>query len=166
MATHWGARLFQWPHDERINDHLFRHWSGESISLLEIGKQDDAAFLDQVASSHGPFDLGIDDGPHAHSDQMTTVVTTIPHLEEGDVYGVDDLFSSDSKDAFHGATGLVSHFADHLKSLVDGLKGWFWRQDFSRYSAGIGRIISSLNIHPTLAILIEHHLSAPVGAAG
>ncbi|MEA5440934.1 class I SAM-dependent methyltransferase [Cyanobium gracile] len=140
--------------------HNRRH-AGSGI-IVEIGSQDDAAFLEQVALKHGPFDIVIDDGSHIHSHQKTTFDTLFPHLKDGGIYACEDLCSSYWKDEFNGGPGVSTTFAEFLKSLIDELNGWFWKQDFGLESTGIGRSTASLKFYPALAILTKHHLSPPV----
>lgn len=138
-----------------------RSHTGPGIHV-EIGSQNDPAFLEQVALRHGPFDIVIDDGSHVHSHQKTTFVTLFPHLKDGGIYACEDLCSSYWKEEFNGGPGVSSTFAEFLKTLVDELNGWFWKHDFDQESGGFGRNISSLNFYPALAVLTKHHLSPPV----
>ncbi len=138
-----------------------RRHAGPGISV-EIGSQDNAAFLEQVAKKHGPFDIIIDDGSHIHAHQKTAFDTLFPHLKDGGVYACEDLCTSYWKAEFNGGPSVSSTFAEYLKTLIDELNGWFWKQDFSQASAGIGRNTASLSFYPALAILTKHHLSPPV----
>jgi hypothetical protein len=137
---------------------------------VEIGSQDDAAFLEEVARKHGPFDIIIDDGSHIHAHQKITFDTLFSHLKDGGIYACEDLCSSYWQEEFGGGPGVSGTFAEFLKSVIDEMNGWFWKPGFSEELDSLGRNTASLNIYPALAILTKRQLSPPVvlhvGAAG
>ena len=73
-------------------DELARTGAGRHV--VEIGDQEDPAFLSSVAERHGPFDIVIDDGGHTMRQQIRSVETLFPLLAEGGVYIVEDCHTS------------------------------------------------------------------------
>ncbi|MCZ7935276.1 class I SAM-dependent methyltransferase [Agrobacterium leguminum] len=66
--------------------------SPENGIFVEIGSQDEGAFLQTVIADYGPFDLIIDDGSHIASHQIASFNALFPTgLKDGGVYFVEDL---------------------------------------------------------------------------
>ena len=61
---------------------------------VEIGDQEDPEFLRRVAERHGPFDVIIDDGGHRMRQQIVSVETLFPLLNDGGTYLVEDCHTS------------------------------------------------------------------------
>lgn len=57
-----------------------------------IGNQGDAAFLESVHKTHGPFDIVIDDGSHCWDHQITAF--NILYSKTADLYCVEDTHTS------------------------------------------------------------------------
>ena len=68
--------------------------TGAGRHVVEIGDQEDPAFLSSVAERHGPFDIVIDDGGHTMRQQIRSVETLFPLLADGGVYIVEDCHTS------------------------------------------------------------------------
>ena len=66
---------------------------GPRVSI-EIGDQSDHEFLRQIAKSHGPFDVIVDDGGHKMHQQKISFVELWAHLSDGGLYIVEDTHSS------------------------------------------------------------------------
>jgi hypothetical protein len=61
---------------------------------VEMGDQEDPEFLGGVADRHGPFDVVIDDGGHRMRQQIVSVETLFPDLNDGGTYIVEDSHTS------------------------------------------------------------------------
>ena len=82
-----------------------------------------------------------------------------------DDVGIDDAIgigSGGSRQRWRCCLGRSCSITAILNTLVDGLHGWFWKQNFSKQMAAVGRNTSSLNLYPSQAILINDHLSPAV----
>ncbi len=63
------------------------------IKILQ-GDQNDPAFLNDLASRWGPFDIIIDDGSHVSEHVITSYNALFPHVSENGIYVIEDLFFS------------------------------------------------------------------------
>lgn len=61
---------------------------------VEVGDQQDPEFLLRVAEKHGPFDIVIDDGGHTMRQQIVSVETLFPLLNDGGTYVIEDCHTS------------------------------------------------------------------------
>ena len=93
----------------------------ERITILQ-GDQGDRGFLRELATSHGPFDIVIDDGSHRSDHIIASFEALFPHVRDGGVYVVEDLqtaywekFGGSSKPNTPGTSMTL------LKRLSDGL---------------------------------------------
>jgi SAM-dependent methyltransferase len=141
-----------------VNPDCRRH-AGGNVSV-EIGDQGDPAFLERIAREHGPFDVVIDDGSHAHAHQLTSFRTLFPHIRDGGVYACEDLCSSYWQDDYGGGVGVPGTYVEFLKSLIDEINGWYWREGFADDTGSIGRHLEGVHFHPAL-VVIEKRLIAP-----
>ncbi len=94
---------------------------------IVIGDQGDSTFLEELAASHGPFDIVIDDGSHISSHQITSFETLFPHVKDGGVYVCEDLHTSYWPD-WGGGLGRDDTFIAYLKRIIDRIH--------ARYHAG------------------------------
>lgn len=79
-------------------DLKLRYWirqqpSPDGVIYLE-GDQRDTQRLEEIARSHGPFDVIIDDGSHVTDDQAITMRCLVPHVRPGGFYVVEDIQAS------------------------------------------------------------------------
>lgn len=58
------------------------------------GSQDDPQLLATIAREFGPFDVIIDDGSHLNDHIRTSFHTLLPHLADGGLYVIEDLWTS------------------------------------------------------------------------
>ncbi len=85
-----------------------------------IGDQGDPDFLRTVVERHGPFDIVIDDGGHTMQQQITSVETLFPSLNDGGVYIVEDCHTSYWEE-FGGGLRRGGTFIEWTKSRIDDL---------------------------------------------
>jgi hypothetical protein len=84
-----------------------------------IGDQSDPAFLGQLASQCGPFDIVVDDGGHVADQQIMSFLSLFPALKDGGVYLVEDLHTVFWHGYQDSRFGL--NFYDFAKGLTDKL---------------------------------------------
>jgi cephalosporin hydroxylase len=117
---------------------LLRHYLGPEASLVgidndeearfavgdrypvELGDQADPAFLARVVEAHGPFDIVIDDGGHTMNQQIASVETLFPLLNEGGTYLVEDCHTSYWPEYADGSPGGLT-FVGWVKARIDDL---------------------------------------------
>lgn len=58
---------------------------------IMLANQNDAAVLNQMATSNGPFDIIIDDGSHVWEHQITSFQTLFKYVIPGGYYVIEDL---------------------------------------------------------------------------
>jgi MycE methyltransferase N-terminal/Methyltransferase domain len=87
------------------------------------GDQGDPAFLAELGSRLGPFDIIIDDGSHENEHVRTSFEALLPHVRDGGLYIVEDLqtaywpgYGGENEDLTTTTTSIGM-----LKGLVDGL---------------------------------------------
>ncbi|MGI8663439.1 MAG: class I SAM-dependent methyltransferase [Acidimicrobiales bacterium] len=88
-----------------------------------IGDQADPAFLQSVVERHGPFDIVIDDGGHTMEQQITSIQTLFPTLNDNGVYLVEDCHTS-YWDEFGGGYKRENTFVEWVKDRVDDLHAY------------------------------------------
>jgi len=87
------------------------------ISVLR-GSQADAKFLRHVATTHGPFDLIVDDGSHVPAHIICSLETLFAHLNPGGTYVIEDLQTSYWPE---WQMGSPTPTMEYLKDLCDGV---------------------------------------------
>lgn len=104
-------------------DIKLRYWirqtpSPDGVVYLQ-GDQRDTERLEDIARSHGPFDLVIDDGSHVTDDQAITMRCLLPHVRPGGFYVVEDTQAS-VKPAADEDQGKYGHdiWADFVLTLL------------------------------------------------
>lgn len=87
---------------------------------VEIGDQADAAFLRDVASRHGPFDVILDDGSHRAADIVASFTALFPLMADGGVYVVEDTVCiRDEMQFFHGLTRHLNNWRQDVTGVHD-----------------------------------------------
>jgi hypothetical protein len=87
---------------------------------IVIGDQADPEFLRAVVDQYGPFDVILDDGGHTMDQQITSVETLFPELNNDGVYIVEDCHTSYWEE-YGGGLGRDRTFIEWIKSRVDDL---------------------------------------------
>jgi SAM-dependent methyltransferase len=97
---------------------------------VEIGSQADTAFLAELVSKHGPFDIILDDGSHRMADQITSLEALWPALRPGGTYAVEDIHTSYFT-RFGGGYRRPESFVEHAKAKIDVQHMW-WSHRMAR----------------------------------
>lgn len=130
-------------------------------TAIEIGSQGDPAFLEAVALRHGPFDIVVDDGSHYFDHQLAAFRALFSHIKPDGIYACEDLCSSYWEHEFGGGLRKEGTFAEFLKTLVDELNGWFWREDVAAAEALTAHLYG-VHFYPALAIVEKRAMPHPV----
>ncbi|MDP9094133.1 MAG: class I SAM-dependent methyltransferase [Actinomycetota bacterium] len=85
-----------------------------------LGDQEDPAVLRKLSDEHGPFDVIIDDGGHTMQQQIVTIETLFPLLQDGGVFLVEDCHTSYWSE-FGGGLRKPDTFIEWAKLRVDDL---------------------------------------------
>lgn len=96
--------------------------AGERYSVV-LADQSDPDAMAKVAQEHGPFDVIIDDGGHSMDQQITSIETLFPALNEGGIYLVEDCHTS-YWDSYDGGRGREGTFMEWVKTRLDDLNGY------------------------------------------
>ncbi len=90
-----------------------------------IGDQSDPAVLSAaIERLGGAIDLVIDDGSHLGRHQIPTFEYLYPRISERGIYVCEDLHCS-YWPTHEGGLGRSGTFAEHTKTLIDRLQGWY-----------------------------------------
>ena len=85
-----------------------------------LGDQEDPEVLRTIEAEYGPFDIVIDDGGHTMRQQIVSIETLFPLLNDGGVYLVEDCHTS-YWPAFGGELGAPDSFIEWSKRRADDL---------------------------------------------
>lgn len=98
-------------------------------TIVEIGNQADATFLERVAKKHGPFDIVLDDGSHINAHQIASFSYLWPHIKNRGLYIVEDCHTS-YWPGFGGGIRNEASYIEFSKRLVDRNHSWYTDQDW------------------------------------
>jgi len=124
-----GGSLFMWrdyfgPNARIIGVDLnpaARKWEKDGFEV-HIGSQSDPNFWRGFFNSVGPVDIVLDDGGHTFDQQIITVHSCIPHLNDGGLMVVEDTHTSYFHD--YGYPSKYS-FIEWTKVLIDNINSRF-----------------------------------------
>jgi hypothetical protein len=87
------------------------------------GDQSDPAFLEDLASKHGPFDVIVDDGSHVSAHIIASFRHLFRALTDDGIYAIEDLQTSYWQRTYGGSSGedRSGTSMTMLHGLVDGL---------------------------------------------
>jgi hypothetical protein len=131
-----------------IDEVAVRSVNGRFVVVL--GDQEDPELLRSIMREHGPFDIVIDDGGHAMRQQIVSVETLFPLLNDNGVYLVEDTHTSYWQE-FGGALHDPATFIEWSKRRIDDMH--------SRHSSEIDRMtiwashLDGLHIYDSMVVL-------------
>lgn len=96
--------------------------AGDRYSVV-IADQADPEAMRKLAERHGPFDVIIDDGGHTMLQQITSVETLFPMLNDGGIYLVEDCHTSYWNE-YDGGRGREGTFMEWVKTRLDDVNGY------------------------------------------
>jgi hypothetical protein len=123
-----------------------------------LGDQADPDVLRKINDEYGPFDVVIDDGGHTMEQQIVTIETLFPLLNDGGVFIVEDTHTS-YWPAFGGELHDPGSFVEWTKPRIDDLH--------SRHHAGIDRTsvwaneVDGMHWYDSVVVLDKKHRFRP-----
>jgi hypothetical protein len=96
--------------------------AGDRYSVV-IADQADPEAMRNLAEKQGPFDVIIDDGGHSMVQQITSIETLFPMLNDGGIYLVEDCHTS-YWDEYDGGRGREGTFMEWVKTRLDAVNGY------------------------------------------
>ena len=87
---------------------------------VAVGDQSDPDFLRELEAEYGPFDVIIDDGGHSMKQQIVSIETLFPGLNEGGLYLVEDTHTS----YWEPYQDYPTSFIEWAKHKVDDVNGY------------------------------------------
>lgn len=90
---------------------------------IVLGDQADPEFLRSVVEQHGPFDIIIDDGGHTMEQQIVSIETLFPTLNDGGVFLAEDTHTS-YWDSHGGGYLRDGSFMEWTKARLDDLHAY------------------------------------------
>lgn len=89
----------------------------ENRLRIYTGDQTDAAFLQKVSKSEGPFDIIIDDGSHVQSHIITSFEALFPLMRSGGIYVIEDTQTS-YWPKFEGSTASMESIPSAMNYFI------------------------------------------------
>ncbi len=126
---------------------------------VELGDQADPEFLRGVAEKHGPFDVVIDDGGHTMHQQIVSVETLFPLLNQGGTYIVEDCHTSYWPEYANAQPGGQT-FIEWLKDRTDDIHA-FHHSVAEHLSEPWQAALSGIHVYDSVAVLDKHLRWAP-----
>lgn len=126
---------------------------------VELGDQADPEFLRGVAEKHGPFDIVIDDGGHTMRQQIVSVETLFPLLNQGGTYIVEDCHTSYWPEYADAEPGGQT-FIEWLKDRTDDLHAYH-HSLAEHLPAPWQAALSGIHVYDSVAVLDKHLRWAP-----
>lgn len=126
---------------------------------VELGDQADPEFLRGVAEKHGPFDIVIDDGGHTMRQQIVSVETLFPLLNQGGTYIVEDCHTSYWPE-YAGTEPGEQTFIGWLKDRTDDLHAYH-HSLAEHLPAPWQATLSGIHVYDSVAVLDKHLRWAP-----
>ncbi len=119
------------------------------------GDQGDAAFLDELGSSLGPFDIIIDDGSHISGDVIASFRALFAHLRPGGLYVVEDTQTSywSGWGGSSTATDDPTTSIGYLKTLVDALHHQEFEKESGRATGAFDDWIGALHFYHNIVVV-------------
>lgn len=123
-----------------------------------LGDQADPDVLRKINDEYGPFDIVIDDGGHTMEQQIVTIETLFPLLNDGGVFIVEDTHTS-YWPAFGGELRDPASFVEWTKPRIDDLH--------SRHHVGIDRTsvwasdVDGMHWYDSVVVLDKKHRFRP-----
>jgi hypothetical protein len=126
---------------------------------VELGDQADAEFLRRVAEKHGPFDVIIDDGGHMVRQQIVSVETLFPLLQDGGTYLVEDCHTSYWPE-FDDPAPAGQTFIEWAKARIDDLNAYHFSLD-EKLASPWQTHLDGVHVYDSVVVLDKKRRAAP-----
>lgn len=87
--------------------------------FVEIGSQDDPAFLAKVVEKWGPFDIILDDGSHINRHVIFSFKELFKSVKPSGVYVVEDTCTSYWEEHYEGGLKKPGTMIEYFKEIID-----------------------------------------------
>lgn len=133
-------------------------------NIVMIGDQSDPAVLGAaIERLGGGVDLVIDDGSHLGRHQIPTFEYLYPRISEHGLYICEDLHCS-YWPTHEGGLRREGTFAEHAKSLVDRLQGWYLEGDAQTAAMPFAETTFGIFAYLDLIVIEKRPISRPFHA--
>jgi hypothetical protein len=137
----------------------------DPVALISAGDRYTVVLADQadpdamrnLAQKHGPFDVIIDDGGHSMVQQITSIETLFPMLNEGGVYLVEDCHTS-YWEQYDGGRGREGTFMEWVKTRLDDLNGYHQKDGVEPVWT---RQVDGIHVYDSVVVLDKKTRFAP-----
>ena len=137
-------------------DPACRRFHDDQVEII-IGDQGDPAFLKQLAQQVGEVDAILDDGGHRMDQQILTFEHLYPLLKDGGVYMCEDVHTS--YDPTHGGgLGKPDTFIEYMKTRIDDLHDWYYRNPDA---TSVARTTRSISFYDSIVVLEKKPFAGP-----
>ncbi len=140
---------------------------------VEIGSQSDPEFLNSINNKYGPFDLIIDDGSHAVSDQVTSFNSLfLEGLKDGGKYWIEDL---EGNYWDNGLKDRAYTTMDLIKQLIDLQNSFYLNSNYEKFLKGssslqneffiprISTCLEKISFYTGVSVISKKNKSIPLG---
>ncbi|OOZ44788.1 class I SAM-dependent methyltransferase [Solemya velum gill symbiont] len=102
---------------------IAKKWEEDGFEIF-IGNQSDEKFWECFFDQVGPIDVLLDDGGHTYDQQIVTVESVLPYINDSGLVVIEDTHTSYLKEF-----GALSHFSfiEYSKNIIDGINYRFGR---------------------------------------
>jgi SAM-dependent methyltransferase len=126
---------------------------------IEIGDQEDRAFLKTLRDKYGSFDIILDDGGHSMRQQITTFEEMYQSIKPGGLYVVEDTHTS-YFERWGGGFRKPDSFIEYSKHFIDHVHAWH-SVNAAHTSGLLGSTAFGLHYYDSLLAIEKHNLQAP-----
>lgn len=142
---------------------LCKEFEEDGISI-EIGSQEDPAFLQELAKKYGPFDIILDDGGHTMAQQIISLEQLYTHVRRDGLYVCEDLHTSYWKD-WGGGYRKANTFIEYSKQLIDQLHAWHSRDPESFQVTPFTQSAFGLHFYDSILVIEKRLITPPFSRA-
>jgi hypothetical protein len=127
---------------------------------IEIGDQEDRAFLRRLAASLPPVDILIDDGGHTMQQQICTFEELFAKVAPSGVYLIEDLHTS-YWPQWGGGVRRKGSFIEYSKDFIDRIHAWHSKQPQQLAVSEFTRSVHSLHYYDSVLVIEKRPMVAP-----
>jgi cephalosporin hydroxylase len=148
------ARIIGMDVDERT-----RKLAEPRVEIV-IGDQSSREFMRELAVTHGPFDIVIDDGGHTMEQQIVSFEELWPHVRNGGTYLVEDLHTSYWPE-FGGGHLNPDSFIEYAKRIIDAQHAWHAREGDGLEVNDMTRTVRGMHAYDSIIVFDKAEVTAP-----
>jgi hypothetical protein len=126
---------------------------------IHVGSQSDTEFLARLVAEYGTFDLVIDDGSHAPSDQIASIEYLWPYVAIGGCYVVEDLHSNYWPE-YGAGRGQDHTFMAWLSERIDDMHAFHSREPGFEPNLWTNTL-GAIHVYDSIAVLDKAQVTRP-----